>query len=68
MSMLTLPSSKKMGYFLTQLKEGKATIDSIIQNLAKQQSEVNGDQFHITLQQLDQRGWLNYGVLPLAVI
>ena len=66
MSMLTLPAVMGMGEALTQLREGNATSDTLVQALA-QEGSAAGEQFVVTLQQLDQRGWLNYAVLPLAV-
>lgn len=66
-SMLTLPATRGMGDALAHLREGNATSDSLVQTLVKRESTAAGEHFAITLQQLDQRGWLNYAVLPLAV-
>lgn len=66
-SMLTLPTSTGMAEALAHLRKGNSTTDSLIQILSIQAGTDVGEQFAIALQQLDQRGWLNYAVLPLAV-
>jgi hypothetical protein len=38
-----------------------------VQALIDRQGAAAGEQLAATLQQLDQRGWLNYAVLPLAI-
>ncbi|MEM9214504.1 MAG: PatA/PatG family cyanobactin maturation protease [Cyanobacteria bacterium P01_F01_bin.150] len=64
--MLTLPAATGMGDILAQLQEGNATTDALVQALSQRDGTATGEEFAVTLQQLDQRGWLNYSVLPLA--
>jgi hypothetical protein len=66
-SMLILPVATGIGDVLAHLREGNATPDALVQTLAQREGTATGEQFALTLQQLDQRGWLNYAVLPLAV-
>lgn len=50
-----------------RLKKGHTTTTSLLQNLTELYGGEVGEQFTLTLQQLREKGWLNYAVLPLAV-
>lgn len=52
---------------LDRLRVGNTTPKSLVQGLAEIDGQVAGEQFAQMLQQLDERGWLSYAVLPLAV-
>lgn len=64
---LILPSITGMGDALAQLREGGTTADALLQTLVDQAGAAAAEPWAATLQQLDERGWLHYGVLPLAV-
>jgi SagB-type dehydrogenase family enzyme len=66
-SMVTLPSGSGMGDALAHLREGGATAAALVQTLVDRQGPAAGEQLAVVLQELDQRGWLNYAVLPLAI-
>ena len=66
-ALLTLATTPGTGIALDRLKEGNTTTASLVQGLAEVDGRAAGEQFALTLQQLDERGWLNYAVLPLAV-
>lgn len=66
-SKVTIPSSTGMGDALAQLQEGGATVEALMQTLVDRQGPAAAEQLAVTLQQLDQQGWLNYAVLPLAI-
>ncbi|MCC3490648.1 MAG: PatA/PatG family cyanobactin maturation protease [Microcoleus sp. PH2017_25_DOB_D_A] len=65
---LTLATTPGMGMALDSLKAGKTTPESLVQGLAEIEGQAAGEQFGQMLQQLDERGWLSYAVLPLAVV
>ncbi len=64
---LNLATTPGIGMVLESLKEGNTTTASLVQGLAEVDGRAAGEQFALTLQQLDERGWLSYAVLPLAV-
>lgn len=64
---LTLATTPGIGIAVDRLKEGNTTTASLVQGLAEVDGRAAGEQFALTLQQLDERGWLSYAVLPLAV-
>jgi len=66
-SHLVLPAIAGIGDTLAHLQEGGATVETLVQSLAKRAGPEAGEQLAITLQQINERGWLNYAVLPLAV-
>ena len=66
-ALLTLATTPGIGIALDRLKEGNTTTASLVQGLAELDGRAAGEQFALTLQQLDERGWLSYAVLPLAV-
>jgi len=66
-ALLTLATTPGIGIALHRLKEGNTTTASLVQGLAEVDGRAAGEQFALTLQQLDERGWLSYAVLPLAV-
>jgi thiazoline dehydrogenase / protease len=66
-ALLTLATTLGIGIALDRLKEGNTTTASLVQGLAELDGRAAGEQFALTLQQLDERGWLSYAVLPLAV-
>src|SRR6476469_8808420 len=66
-ALLTLATTPVIGIALDRLKEGNTTTASLVQGLAEVDGRAAGEQFALTLQQLDERGWLSYAVLPLAV-
>lgn len=55
------------GDAIAHLQEGQATPSHLLQTLEKQVDPAINTQFVTTLQTLDQRGWLTYAVLPLAI-
>jgi cyanobactin maturation PatA/PatG family protease len=65
---LTLATTPGMGMALDSLKAGNTTPESLVQGLAELEGQAAGEQFGQMLQQLDERGWLSYAVLPLAVV
>ncbi|HAX85206.1 MAG TPA: hypothetical protein DCY91_02840 [Cyanobacteria bacterium UBA11370] len=65
--LLTLATTPGIGMALDRLKAGNTTTASLVQGLAELDGRVAGEEFALTLQQLDERGWLSYAVLPLAV-
>ena len=52
---------------IAHLQEGTATLQQLTQNLSQREGIEAGEQFAITLQQMDERGWLQYAVFPLAI-
>ncbi|MDT9200437.1 PatA/PatG family cyanobactin maturation protease [Limnospira sp. PMC 1042.18] len=66
-SMVTLPAITGMGDALAHLQEGTATLQQLTQTLSAQEGREAGEQLAATLQQMGDRGWLQYGVLPLAI-
>nr|ANA85201.1 BisG [Prochloron sp. LV5] len=65
-ALLTLTTTAGMSMILDRLKAGNTTTESLLQTLAELGGPAAGEQFTQTLQQLDERGWLSYAVLPLA--
>lgn len=65
---LTLATTPGMGMALDSLKAGNTTPELLVQGLAELEGQAAGEQFGQMLQQLDERGWLSYAVLPLAVV
>ncbi|MEG4498106.1 PatA/PatG family cyanobactin maturation protease [Microcoleus sp. F10-C6] len=66
-ALLTLATTPGIGIALDRLKAGNTTTASLVQGLAEVDGRAAAEQFALTLQQLDERGWLSYAVLPLAV-
>ncbi|MDJ0732325.1 MAG: hypothetical protein QNJ33_20315 [Crocosphaera sp.] len=64
---LIIPAIAGLENAIAHLKEGTATLQQLTQNLSQQQGEEAGEQLAITLQQMDERAWLQYAVLPLAI-
>jgi len=66
-ALLTLATTPGIGMALDHLKAGNTNTASLVQALAELEGQAAGEQFGQMLQQLDDRGWLSYAVLPLAV-
>jgi SagB-type dehydrogenase family enzyme len=66
-TLLTFATTPGIGIALDRLKAGNTTTESLVQRLAELDGRAAGEQLALMLQQLDERGWLNYAVLPLAV-
>jgi cyanobactin maturation PatA/PatG family protease len=66
-ALLTLGTTPGMGMVLDRLKAGYTTPESLVQGLAELEGQAAGEQFGRMLEQLKERGWLSYAVLPLAV-
>ncbi len=66
-ALLTLATTPGIGIALDRLQFGNTTTESLVQGLAELEGQAAGEQFALTLQQLDERGCLSYAVLPLAV-
>ncbi|MCC3474666.1 MAG: PatA/PatG family cyanobactin maturation protease [Microcoleus sp. PH2017_15_JOR_U_A] len=66
-ALLTLATTPGIDIALDRLKAGNTTTASVVQGLAELDGQAAGEEFALTLQQLDNRGWLSYAVLPLAV-
>lgn len=64
---LTLPAVTGVGDALARLREGGMTASALVQALGEREGRAAGEQLAVTLQQLEDRGWLNYAVPPLAV-
>ncbi|MBE9245941.1 PatA/PatG family cyanobactin maturation protease [Microcystis aeruginosa LEGE 00239] len=64
---LTVATTPGMGMALDSLKAGNTTPELLVQGLAELEGQAAGEQFGQMLQQLDERSWLSYAVLPLAV-
>jgi cyanobactin maturation PatA/PatG family protease len=65
--LLTWETTPGISVALDYLKAGQTTTASLIKALTDLDGKSAGEQFAVKLQQLDERGWLNYAVLPLAV-
>lgn len=63
---LTLTSSSGVDNALERLQQGDR-IDALLQTLTEQDGVAASEAFSVTLQQIGDRGWLQYGVLPLAI-
>ncbi|MDZ8025073.1 MAG: PatA/PatG family cyanobactin maturation protease [Nostoc sp. DedQUE11] len=66
-ALLTMATTPGIGMALEHLKTGNTTIESLVQALAELDGRAAGEQFGRILEQLNERGWLSYAVLPLAV-
>nr|WP_083623038.1 PatA/PatG family cyanobactin maturation protease [Planktothrix paucivesiculata] len=66
-ALLTWETTPGISAALDYLKAGNTTPESLVQGLAELEGQAAGEQFGQMLQQLDERGWLSYAVLPLAV-
>jgi len=66
-ALLTWETTPGISAALDYLKAGNTTPESLVQGLAELEGQAVGEQFGQMLQQLDERGWLSYAVLPLAV-
>ncbi len=66
-ALLNLATTPGLSNALKQLQEGRTTAEALVQALAEREGKAAGEQFAVTLQQLQERGWLCYAVLPLAV-
>jgi len=64
---LTLATTPGIGMALDRLKAGNTTTESLVQGVAELDGRAAKEQLAQMLQQLNERGWLNYAVLPLAV-
>ncbi|MFP5270488.1 PatA/PatG family cyanobactin maturation protease [Coleofasciculus sp.] len=64
---LTLATTPGISMALDHLKAGNTTTEFLMQGLAKLDGGAAREQFALMLKQLDERGWLSYAVLPLAV-
>ncbi|MGK7939737.1 MAG: PatA/PatG family cyanobactin maturation protease [Crocosphaera sp.] len=64
---LIIPTIPGLENAIAHLQEGTATLQQLTQNLSQQEGTEAGEQLAITLQQMDERGWLQYAVLPLAI-
>ena len=65
--LLTLATTSGISWLLDSLKAGNTTMETLVQTLAQREDSTAIEQLALTLQQLDERGWLSYAVLPLAV-
>lgn len=66
-ALLTWETTPGISAALDYLKAGQTTTTSLVQALTDLDGQSAGEQFALKLQQLDDRGWLSYAVLPLAV-
>jgi len=66
-ALLTLATTPGITMVLDSLKAGSSTPDLLVQKLAELEGQAVGEQFGQMLKQLNERGWLSYSVLPLAV-
>ncbi|MBD2677099.1 MULTISPECIES: PatA/PatG family cyanobactin maturation protease [Nostoc] len=66
-ALLTLATTPGISIAIESLKAGNTTTESLVQGLARLYGQAAGEQFAVMLQKLDERGWLSYAVLPLAV-
>ncbi|MGE5656396.1 MAG: PatA/PatG family cyanobactin maturation protease [Actinomycetota bacterium] len=66
-ALLTLATTPGITMVLDHLKAGNTTPELLVQKLAELEGQAVGEQFGQILKQLDERGWLSYAVLPLAV-
>jgi len=65
-SALSMPAGQGLEKAIALLQAGQATPDRLMQ-MAERKSPAAGEQFALALQQLEERGWLDYAVPPLAV-
>ena len=66
-ALLTWETTPGISAALDYLKAGQTTTPSLVKALTDLDGQSAGEQFALKLQQLDERGWLSYSVLPLAV-
>ncbi|WP_375341446.1 PatA/PatG family cyanobactin maturation protease [Lyngbya sp. CCY1209] len=66
-SLLTVPALPGFENAIAHLREGTATLQQLTQTLSTQEGSEVGEQLAATLQQMGDRGWLQYAVLPLAI-
>ncbi|MEA5536878.1 PatA/PatG family cyanobactin maturation protease [Crocosphaera sp. XPORK-15E] len=66
-TLLNLATTPGISIALDRLKAGNTTTESLLQALTELDGQAAGEQFALMLKQLDERGWLSYAVLPLAV-
>ncbi|MCP2729483.1 PatA/PatG family cyanobactin maturation protease [Limnofasciculus baicalensis] len=66
-ALLTLATTPGISVALDYLKAGDTTTESLIKALTELDGNTAGEAFTLKLQQLDERGWLSYAVLPLAM-
>jgi cyanobactin maturation PatA/PatG family protease len=66
-ALLTLATTPGITMVLDGLKAGSSTPELLVQKLAELEGQAVGEQFGQMLKQLNERGWLSYSVLPLAV-
>ena len=64
---LTVPALPGVENAIAHLREGTATLQQLTQTLSAREGAAVGEQLAATLQALGDRGWLQYGVLPLAI-
>lgn len=64
---LNLVKTSGIALAFDHLKEGNSTTASLLQRVRELDGSETGKQFALTLEQLRQKGWLDYAVLPLAV-
>ncbi len=64
---VTVPAVPGLENAIAHLQEGTATLQQLTQTLSQQEGMEAGEQLAATLQQMGDRGWLEYGVLPLAI-
>jgi SagB-type dehydrogenase family enzyme len=64
---LTVSALPGLENAIAHLQEGTATLQQLTQTLSAQEGAEAGEQLGATLQGLGDRGWLQYGVLPLAI-
>ncbi len=64
---LIIPAMPGLENAIAHLQEGTATLQQLTQNLSQREGKEAGEQLATTLQQIDERGWLEYAVLPLAM-
>ena len=62
---LTVPALPGVENAIAHLREGTATLQQLTQTLSAREGAAVGEQLAATLQALGDRGWLQYGVLPL---
>ncbi len=64
---LSVPALPGFENAIAHLREGTATLQQLTQILSQHEGQTAGEQLAATLQQIGDRGWLQYAVLPLAI-
>jgi len=64
---LKVPALPGFEKAIAHLQAGTATLQQLTQTLSEREGTEAGEQLAATLQQMGDRGWLQYAVLPLAI-